>query len=189
MSDLGFLPVLFIAFGLSGDCFAVALSGSISHKSLSFPQIFRVAFSFGAFQAFMPVLGWLAGRSVVNLISGYDHWIAFALLGFIGGKMVWDSIRGKEDYSSVTDVTKGVSILVLSVATSIDALAVGLTFAFLNTSIVFGSITIGVVAFVVTTIGFMIGKKAGGLIGKRAELVGGAILIGIGIKIVIEHTL
>ena len=189
MFDFAFLPVLLIAIGLSGDCFAVALSGSISRKSLSFLQIFRVAFSFGAFQSFMPVIGWLAGRSFVNLISGYDHWIAFALLAFIGGRMVWGSFNSKNGHSNVADVTKGLSLLILSVATSIDALAVGLTFAFLNTSIVFGSVTIGIVAFVVTTIGFIIGKKAGGLMGKRAEMVGGTILIGIGIKIVLEHTL
>ena len=189
MPNIDFLAVLLIAIGLSADCFAVALSSSISKRTLSFLQIIRVSFSFGAFQAIMPVLGWLAGRSIVDFIAGYDHWLAFALLALVGGRMVWESFRKKEHRSKITDVTKTVSLLLLSVATSIDALAVGLSFAFIKTNIVLASLTIGIVAFVITAIGFIMGKKTGRLLGKKAEAIGGLILIGIGIRIVLEHIL
>ena len=189
MSNVGFLAVLLIAIGLSADCFSVALSGSIFRKTVSFVQILRVSSSFGAFQAVMPILGWLAGRTTVEFVSDYDHWLAFALLTFIGGRMVWESFHSKERRSEAIDMTKGLPLLILSVATSIDALVVGLSFAFLKTNMVLASTTIGIVAFIVTTIGFTVGKRVGRLMGKRAEAVGGAILIGIGIRIVLEHLL
>ena len=126
---------------------------------------------------------------IVDLISDYDHWLAFSLLALVGSRMVWESFRSKERRSEITDVTKVLSLLILSVATSIDALAVGLSFAFLKTNMVLASTTIGVVAFIVTTIGFIVGKKAGSLMGKRAEAIGGVILIGIGVRIILEHIL
>ena len=183
-----FLTVFLIALGLAADCFVVALGGSISRKNLSFPQMGRVSLSFGIFQAIMPVLGWLAGLTVVNLVAGYDHWVALALLSFVGGKMLWESFHSKDGQSENADITKGWLLLTLSVATSIDALAVGLTFAFVKVNILLASLTIGIVAFVASIIGFQLGKKAHRLIGKRAEIVGGLILIGIGIKIVLEHS-
>ena len=184
-----FLSIFFIAVGLAADCFAVAFSGSISMRTLSFLQVFRVSLSFGIFQALMPVLGWLAGRTVVELIEGYDHWLAFILLALVGSRMIWESFRSRDGRRENTDITKGFLLLTLSVATSIDALAVGLAFAFMKINIAVASFTIGVIAFVATVIGFLLGRKAGHLIGRRAEAIGGMILIGIGIKILLEHIL
>ena len=189
MSGTDFLSILLIALGLSADCFAVALSASISQRTSSFWQVFRVALSFGIFQAMMPVLGWLAGRTVVDLIANYDHWLAFGLLAFVGGRMLWESLHDSDDKLRETDISKGLLLLTLSIATSIDALAVGLSFAFLETNIVLASSTIGITAFLVTAISFVLGRKVGGVIGKRAEIVGGVVLIGIGIKILLEHML
>ena len=182
-----FLSILLIAIGLSADCFAVALSGSFSMRMLSRLQIFRVSLAFGLFQALMPVLGWLVGRAVVEIIADYDHWTAFVLLAIVGGRMIWESFRSEETRSQNTDITKGILLLTLSVATSIDALVVGLSFAFLEISIVMASLTIGTVAFVITATGFLLGRKIGKLIGERAEAIGGVILIGIGLRILLTH--
>jgi putative Mn2+ efflux pump MntP len=187
VSITDFLSILFIAIGLSADCFAVALSSSISRSTLSSLQMLRVALSFGIFQAVMPVLGWLAGNTIVEFISDYDHWLAFGLLGLIGGRMVWESFRSRDSKS--TDVTKGFMLLTLSIATSIDALAVGLSFAFLKVNITMATVTIGITTFLITMVGLLLGKKVGGLVGKRAECIGGVILFGIGIKILVEHML
>ena len=186
---MGFLTIFLIALGLAADCFVVALGGSISRRNLSSIQIGRVSLSFGVFQGVMPVLGWLAGLTVVNLVADYDHWVALALLGFVGGKMIWESFRSKDGRSESADITRGWLLVTLSVATSIDALAVGLTFAFIKVNVLAASLTIGTVAFLVTVIGFLLGKKAHRLMGRRAEVIGGLILIGIGIKIVMEHVL
>lgn len=187
MSGIDFLSILLIAIGLSADCFAVALGGSISMKTLSRLQIFRVSLAFGLFQALMPVLGWLAGQTLVKIIADYDHWVAFILLAIVGGRMIWESFRSEESRSENADITKGVLLLTLSVATSIDALVVGLSFAFLEISIITASLTIGTVALVVTAIGFLLGRKLGSLIGRRAEALGGVVLIGIGLRILLTH--
>ena len=184
-----FLSIFLIALGLAADCFAVAFSGSITMRNLSFLQVFRASLSFGIFQALMPILGWLAGRTVVELIAGYDHWVAFVLLALVGGRMIRESLRSRDGRRENTDITRGLLLLTLSVATSIDALAVGLAFAFMKINIVVAGSTIGVVAFVATAIGFLSGRKAGQLIGRRAEAIGGLILIGIGLKILLEHIL
>ena len=184
-----FLSIFLIALGLAADCFAVAFSGSITMRNLSFLQVFRASLSFGIFQALMPILGWLAGRTVVELIAGYDHWVAFVLLALVGGKMIWESFHSEEDRRENDDITRGLLLLTLSVATSIDALAVGLTFAFLEVNIILASSTIGGVTFVATTIGFLLGRRAGKLIGRRAETVGGMVLIGIGLRILLTHIL
>ena len=135
----------------------------------------------------MPFLGWLVGRAVVEIIADYDHWAAFVLLAIVGGRMIWESFRAGETRSQNTDITKGILLLTLSVATSIDALVVGLSFAFLEISIVMASLTIGTVAFVITATGFLLGRKIGKLIGERAEAIGGVILIGIGLRILLTH--
>ena len=186
---MDFLSVLFIALGLSADCFAVALSGSIAMRTVSRLQILRISLAFGLFQSLMPVLGWLAGRTVVELIADYDHWVAFILLALIGSRMIWESFRSRDRRTERTDITKGILLLTLSVATSIDALVVGLAFAFLEVNIVMAVSTIGLVAFVATAIGFLLGRKAGNLIGRRAEAIGGVVLIGIGLRILLTHIL
>jgi len=181
-----FLSLLLIALGLSADCFAVALSASISNRSLSRLQFLRVSLSFGFFQALMPAIGWLLGRTVVDLIAGFDHWIAFGLLLFVGGRMLWESFHEKEEERPI-DISRGVLLLTLSIATSLDALAVGLALAFEDVRIWVASSTIGITAFVISATGFLLGKRVGQLIGKRAEIIGGLILIGIGIRILVEH--
>jgi putative Mn2+ efflux pump MntP len=180
------ISIVLTALGLSADCFAVTLAASITNRSISRLQWVRVAFAFGFFQALMPVLGWLAGRTVINLISNYDHWVAFGLLAFVGGRMLWESLRHRHEEKSV-DISRGWPLITLSIATSIDALAVGLAFAFENANIALASPIIGVVCFAVSATGFRIGKKVGEIFGRRAEIIGGLILIGIGVQILIEH--
>ena len=186
---MDFLSVFLIAIGLSADCFAVALGGSIAMRTVSRLQVFRTSLAFGLFQVLMPTLGWLAGRTVVELIADYDHWVAFTLLALIGSKMIWESFRSRDRRTENTDITKGILLLTLSVATSIDALAVGLTFAFLEVNIVTAVSTIGLVAFAATAIGFLLGRKASSLIGRRAEAIGGVVLIAIGLRILLTHIL
>jgi len=185
----GFLSIFLIALGLSADCFVVALSGGISKINHSWSRILRVSFSFGLFQALMPALGWLAGRTIVELIADYDHWVAFAMLAIVSVRMLWGAFRAEHSQDKEIDITKSLLLITLSIATSIDALAVGLSFAFLNVNIALASSTIGAVAFVITIIGFKLGKKASTLIGKRAEAIGGIILLAIGIRILLSHIL
>jgi putative Mn2+ efflux pump MntP len=187
VNSADFLSVVLIAISLSADCFAVALGGSISVKTRAVLPVLRVASAFGLFQALMPVLGWLVGQTIVDLITGYDHFVAFGLLAIIGGRMIWESFHPKGERSRNTDITKGFMLLTLAVATSIDAFAVGLTLAFLKVHIAVASITIGIIAFVATVIGFVLGRKAGELVGRRAETIGGIVLIGIGLRILLSH--
>ncbi len=184
-----FLSIILIATGLSADCFAVALSGGISIKNHFWQRRLCVAFSFGFFQAVMPVIGWLAGRTVVEFIEDYDHWVAFILLVIVGGKMIWESFRPERGQDKEVDIAKGILLLTLSIATSIDALAVGLSFAFLEINIGIASLTIGLIAFLFTIIGFVAGKKASRIIGKRAEVLGGLILLAIAFRILLSHVL
>jgi putative Mn2+ efflux pump MntP len=177
--------IMLIALGLAADCFAVSLSGSVSLEKVAWYRIGRVALTFGFFQGIMPVLGWLAGKTVVDAIAAFDHWLAFGLLAAIGGKMVWESFKDGDERKG--DITRGLLLLTLAVATSIDALAVGLTFAFIRIDILSASLIIGAVSFCMTVIGFQLGQRAGKLLGKRAEAFGGIILIGIGVKILVEH--
>jgi putative Mn2+ efflux pump MntP len=186
---IDFISLLLISLGLSADCFAVAVSGSIALKRVFPLQVVRLALAFGFAQAVMPLLGWLAGRTVVDIISTYDHWVAFALLAGVGGKMLWEAFHAEEGQTSNTDITRGIMLLTLAVATSIDSLAVGLSFAFLEVNIALASVTIGLVAFIVTAVSFLIGMKLGSIMEKRAEMIGGLVLIAIGIRIVLEHLL
>ena len=189
MINSDFLYIFLIAVGLSAECFAVSLSSGISNKNHSWSQVFRVSLSFGLFQTLMPVLGWLAGRTVVEIIADYDHWVAFVLLAVVSGRMFWEAFHSEHSKEKEVDVTRGFLLLTLSIATSIDALAVGLSFAFLKINIAVASPTIGIVAFVVTTIGFILGKKASKLIGKRAKVIGAIILLAIAFRILLSHIL
>jgi putative Mn2+ efflux pump MntP len=187
ISDL--ISLFLIALGLSADCFAVALSSGISTKSQSWMKALRVALSFGLFQALMPTIGWFVGRTVIDFISGFDHWIAFALLGFVGGRMIFESFHESEEENNSRDISRGWTLIVMSLATSIDALAVGLSLAFMDVSVALAAPVIGIVAFGITLLGFQTGKRAGKLMGKRAEIIGGVILIGIAIRILLSHIL
>lgn len=176
--------MLLIGLGLSADCFAVALGGGVSMRTVSYPQVFRTAFSFGFFQFLMPLLGWLAGRSVVGFISNFDHWVAFGLLAAVGGKMLWEAFRDNEDEPA--DISRGMALVGLSVATSIDALAVGLSLALLDVHIVVAGSAFGAVTFIMTVLGFFLSRRLGPWLGKRARIVGGVILVAIGLRILLS---
>jgi putative Mn2+ efflux pump MntP len=144
-----------------------------------------MAFYFGGFQMFMPVVGWLLGLGFRELIMGVDHWIALALLAFIGSKMIYDSTKRE---AAKKETRLGTStLLTLSIATSIDALAVGLSFAFLQTDIAAPIIATGIVTFTLSLVGFLFGNTVGNLFGNKIKIIGGIILIGIGIRILLEH--
>lgn len=180
-----FFELFFIAAGLSMDAFAVSVSSAMTMKNIHASDSLKFAVFFGGFQALMPLLGWLVGSIFSGYVTAVDHWIAFVLLGFIGAKMIYDVFCGKEEH--FTDTLSYKLLFFLALATSIDALAVGVTFAFMKTNIVFDIITIGTVTFLLSLTGALIGKKAGGALGGKAEIAGGIILILIGFKILFEH--
>lgn len=180
------LSLILIAVGLGMDAFAVAIGAGVTIRGMTYRHVVRLSLHFGLFQFFMPIIGWAAGRTVEPYIAGFDHWLAFALLALIGGKMIRDFFSG-DGATYNGDPTKGLMLLLLSVATSIDALAVGLSLAFLKVGIVYPSIVIGIVAFLMTAVGMRFGVLLGRVAGRWAELTGGLILIGIGLKIVVEH--
>ena len=168
------------------DAFAVSLGiGATRQASLPRP-IFRLSFHFGFFQFFMPILGWLAGSTIASLISWFDHWVAMGLLTFVGIRM----IRSGLDPESETyrrDPSRGGTLVMLSVATSVDAFAIGLSLAMLQVDILYPSVVIGVVTAGLSLIGLLIGHKLGAQFGKRMEILGGVILIGIGLRVLIAH--
>jgi len=186
---MDFLTLFGIAVALAMDAFAVALGTSLSLPRLTGRHLFRFGFHFGLFQALMPIIGWLAGLSIRNYIESFDHWLAFLLLGLVGGKMLWEAFNPDTEDQLDKDPTRGWSLIMLSVATSIDALAVGLTLSMLGLSIWTPALVIGFTAGILTIIGMMLGRKLGQQWGSRVEILGGLILIGIGLKILLEHTL
>jgi manganese efflux pump family protein len=185
---LDFLPLMGIAIGLAMDAFSVAVATGLVLGSASPRQTFRLSFHFGLFQFLMPIIGWFLGSTVAVYISAYDHWLAFVLLGYVGGKMIWESIFG-DGGGLRGDPTKWPTLIVLAVATSIDALAVGLSLALLNVPVFYPATVIGIVAAALTFVGLRVGKRAGRLLGIWMERLGGLVLIGIGAKIILEHTL
>jgi putative Mn2+ efflux pump MntP len=177
-----------VAVGLAMDAFATAIAVSVSLRSVSRGQVFRLAWHFGLFQAMMPVIGWLAGLTVVGWIEVWDHWIAFGLLAFVGGRSVVSGLRDRpQDDPGSFDPTRGVNLVVLSIATSLDALAVGLSFAALGVQVWVPSLIIGCVAGAMTVVGMMAGGVLGRRFGRGAETIGGIVLISIGVLIVAEH--
>lgn len=181
------LTLIGIAIGLAMDAFAVAIGAGLTLQRVDARQTFRLAWHFGLFQALMPIIGWLAGLTVADWISPVDHWIAFGLLTVIGGKMIWESLAHADGERERADPTRGWSLILLSIATSIDALAVGLSLALLDVSIWYPAVVIGLVAGGFTAVGLHLGKRFGALLGRRMEVVGGVILIGIGVRILVEH--
>jgi putative Mn2+ efflux pump MntP len=179
--------LLGVSIALAVDAFAVALAAGAVLNPLAERRWFRLSFHFGLFQALMPIAGWLAGRSMQHWISRYDHWVAFGLLGLIGGRMIFEALKAEEDKIFVRDPTKGLTMVMLSVATSIDALAVGFSLAILQINIWFPALIIGVVAAILTFIGMLLGKKIGSLWGQRVEIAGGIVLCLIGLKILVDH--
>lgn len=176
------------AVGLAMDAFAVAIATSIYLGHVNHRQVFRLSFHFGLFQAIMPLLGWFAGRTVQSYIQSWDHWAAFALLVVVGAKAIRESLASEsDDKRAVMDPTRGLSLISLSVATSIDALAVGLSFAFLRVQIWYAIAVIGVVAAAFTLVGMLLGSRLGERFGRRMGAVGGAVLIAIAVSIVAQH--
>ena len=179
--------LLGIALGLAMDAFSVAVGVSIALGGTSKRQTFRLAWHFGLFQALMPIIGWAAGTSVRSLIERWDHWLAFGLLAIVGGRMIYESLRKDDDLLSPTDPTRGWSLVVLSVATSIDALAVGLSFAALGVQVWTPAAVIGLTAGAMTLLGTVGGRALGARFGSRMAVVGGIVLIAIGVWILFEH--
>ena len=179
------LSVVLIGLSLSIDAFAVSVGAGISIRDLKAFHAVRASFFFGAFQFLMPVTGWYLGTAFAAHIQTFDHWIAFGLLAFVGGKMIWETLKGSKD--SAGDIRSLSCLLTLSIATSIDALAVGLSFSILGQHIWLPAAAIGGITFAVCLTGFEFGRRIGSLLEKWAGLAGGLILIGIGVKILIEH--
>jgi putative Mn2+ efflux pump MntP len=181
------IAVFFIAIGLAMDAFSVCISAGICIPEIKAGHYIRLALTFGFFQFLMPLIGYAAGVTVEPVIKSYDHWIAFALLCYIGGKMIHEGLKKKSDECETRDPSRGKTLLILAIATSIDALAVGLSFGVLSKPIIVPAIIIGVVCIAFSALGVLIGKKAGELVGKKGEIIGGLCLIAIGAKIILEH--
>ena len=182
---MGVAELFLIGVGLSMDAFAVSVCKGLTMPKTRWKQAAVTALFFGGFQALMPLAGWLLGKQFEQYIVSVDHWIAFLLLGWIGGKMIWDALHGGEDACKAGFDLK--ELFVLAVATSIDALAVGVTFAFLQVSILPAAALIGCTTFMISLVGVWTGRRFGGKLKDKAALAGGVILCLIGLKILLEH--
>lgn len=172
--------------GLAMDAFAVAIVTGLTLAAVTPRHVFRLAFHFGLFQFLMPILGWLIGHGLSRYVEAYDHWLAFALLSYVGGKMLWEAWHGEEPDPNF-DPTRGLLLVTLSIATSIDALAVGLSMAFLEVSVWGPAVVIGLVAAALTTLGIIFGSRLGQRVGRWAEVAGGTVLLAIGVRILVSH--
>jgi putative Mn2+ efflux pump MntP len=175
-----------IGIGLSMDCFAVSLAIGSTTKTRLIYTAAVIALCFGAFQAGMTIIGWVAGVSLIGLISAYDHWVAFILLTIVGCKMIWEGLRGDDDEAQL-EIIRIVPVIVLSFATSIDALAVGVSSGVLQTAVLIPAFIIGIVCFGLSLAGVMLGKRLETFLGNKMEIFGGIILILIGLRILYEH--
>lgn len=185
------LTILGIAVALAMDAFAVAVATGVNLKDISYRQTFRLSWHFGLFQALMPIIGWWLGASIQSYVENYAHWLAFILLALVGTNMLREAVTsdtGEEQDRSSKDSTKGITLVILSIATSIDALAVGLSMSMLNVSIIYPAIIIGLVAGGFTIVGLHLGKRAARLywLSMWAEIVGGVVLLLIGLNILRE---
>jgi putative Mn2+ efflux pump MntP len=180
------ITIIVIALGLAMDAFAVSIVSGAAYKQLKIKHALRIALFFGGFQAIMPLIGYLAGLSIKTYIISYDHWVAFGLLSAVGGKMIYESFKIKTAEENLNP-SNILTLLVLSVATSIDALAIGITLSFLRVSLAAAVSIIGLVTFVLSYLGVFIGKRFGHFFENKIEAIGGLILIGLGLKILIEH--
>lgn len=185
--DLAIWTLLGTALALAMDAFAVSAAISASLRGCTPRQVFRLSWHFGLFQTLMPILGWFGGQAVAGLLGSVDHWLALSILGFLGGKMIYEALRGEHDAQSKADPTRGWSLVALSVATSIDALAVGLTLGLMGVKIWFPSLIIGLVAASMTFAGTVLGRTVGARLGRYAECFGGGVLIVIGLRILVQH--
>ena len=182
---MGIIELVILSIGLAMDAFAVAVCKGLSMSKMKWKNAIVIGLYFGFFQGFMPVIGYLLGVNFQEKISNIDHWIAFILLGIIGINMIKEALS--KDCEKQNDSVKFKDMIVLAIATSIDALAIGITFAFLKVSVVLAVTLIGVITFAISVIGVKIGNIFGDKYEKKAELVGGLILILLGVKILLEH--
>lgn len=183
---MNLIEIIIIAVGLAMDASAVSLVAASSGYAEDSRSTFRLAFHFGLFQFFMPIIGWALGISFVSYFSHIDHWIAFALLAFVGGRMIISGMNTSEE-SYYKDPSRGFTLIILSIATSIDALAIGLSLAMLEVNIWYPSVIIGIITATLALISIRIGKKLKASFGKHMEKIGGLILIIIGAQILITH--
>lgn len=186
---MGIVELLLTAIALSMDAFAVSVCKGLGMRRMRYDQALVIGLYFGVFQALMPLIGWLLGTSFSRYIQAFDHWIAFVLLAFIGGKMLWDVFHEKEDEEQESAERKldHRELFMLAIATSIDALAVGIAFACLEVNIWSSISIIGVTTLVISFAGVWIGNRFGNRFQKKAEIAGGLVLILIGVKILLEH--
>lgn len=186
---MSFLSSFAIALALAMDAFAVSVSSSASLRKVDMGHYFRMALAFGLFQFAMPVIGWLLGLSVRDYIEAWDHWIAFGLLSFVGLNMLREAMGNREEEGPKGDPSRGVTLILLAVATSIDALAVGLSFSMIGVSVWEPAVIIGLVCAGLTALGVKLGSALGRseILGGRAAVLGAVVLIGIGVKILYEH--
>ncbi len=182
------LSVVLIAFSLALDAFAVSVSCGISVRGFSRRQALELGCWFGSFQFIMPLIGWFLGSRVSVYIKAFDYLVAFVLLALIGGRMILEAVTGGEESRAVTALTVG-RLAALAVATSIDALAVGVPMAFMEVNILSAAVIIGLVAFTLSIVGGILGRRLGVLFRRRAEIAGGLVLIGIGVKMLVQHFL
>jgi len=182
--ELNWLALLGLSVGLAADAFAVAVATGLVLDTVTPRHVFRLGFHFGLFQFMMPIVGWLAGEQLATHLGGYDRWLAFVLLGYVGGKMLWEA-RHEKDADTSKDPIRGFTLLTLSLATSLDALAVGLSMAFLGVSVLFPSVVIGVVTATLTMIGIALGSRIGSRWAHWAEGAGGIVMILIGLKVLL----
>jgi putative Mn2+ efflux pump MntP len=185
---MSFAEIFLIALSMAMDAFAVCLIAGTQEQVSGPRSKFRLAFHFGLFQFLMPVLGWLAGATIVHYIASYDHWIAFGLLGFVGGRMIYSGFNPDGDVQN-NDPSRGWTLVLLSIAVSIDALAVGLSLGIIGVTILMPAIVIGIVTGLVSWLGLQLGNKLGEKFGKWMEIAGGIILILIGVRILLAHLL
>ena len=183
------VSLMALALALAMDAFAVSLAAGAVLHPLAFRPCFRLAFHFGLFQALMPIIGWLAGLTVRSFVAAWSHWLAFILLACIGGRMVVEALGDEKKEARFVDPSRGLTLVALAVATSIDALAVGLTLAMLQVSVWIPALVIGLVAAGCTVLGLFLGSRAGRRWGRWVEVAGGAVLIGIGLKILLTALL
>lgn len=186
---MGIVELALIGVGLSMDAFAVSICKGLGMKRLRMDQALLIALFFGGFQALMPLLGWFLGSGFQSFIEPVDHWIAFALLAFIGAKMLWDAFHDDEEEDAAAENARLdlKELVMLAIATSIDALAVGISFAFLQVDIVPAVALIGIITFALSLVGVAVGHVFGSRFEKPATIIGGIVLIAIGLKILLEH--
>jgi manganese efflux pump family protein len=179
--------ILVVAVGLSMDAVAVSLAASASNRARGSRAMFRLSFHFGLFQALMPIIGWALGVTVAPYIASVDHWVAFGLLLLVGGRMVYSGCGGGGEPDSARDPSRGTRLVMLSLATSIDALAIGLTLAMLSEGIWYAALLIGLVTGTLSLAAILVGRRVGAAVGTRMEVVGGIALIAIGLRILVQH--